>query len=135
MNGRLLPALPLLPLLVISLLAVTADRAGVAGEVQHVVLIWLADPGNRQHVEEIVDASIVLAQLPGVESLRIGEALASERAVVDSSYDLALVFTFADAAALNRYLTHPDHRAATERTLRPRVARMQVYDFRARSRE
>jgi hypothetical protein len=120
----------------------TCNRGGEAGDrvdgwgtgsVEHVVLLWLDEPGSRLHVDRIVEVSIELARLPGVKALRIGDPLPSDRSIVDSSYDLALVFTFANAGALADYLAHPEHRAAAEHTLGPLVARMQVYDFALRA--
>jgi hypothetical protein len=67
-----------------------------------VVLLWLDEPGNPFHVERIIEASVELARRPGVTALRIGDPPPSDRPVVDSSPDPALVFTFADARTTDR---------------------------------
>ncbi len=59
----------------------------------------------------------------------IGTAVASERPIVDSSFDVALVISFTDKAALDSYLTHPLHVQLVEQTLKPLVERILVYDF------
>ena len=53
----------------------------------------------------------------------------STRPVVDSSFDVGLVITFTDEAALQAYETHPMHAAAVKGTLRPLAAKIQVYDI------
>ena len=71
----------------------------------------------------------MLKSIPGVVSLRAGTAIASERPIVDSSFDVALVISFTDRSALNSYLSHPLHVELVETTLKPLVARILVYDF------
>ncbi len=97
--------------------------------VEHVVLVWLAQPEETGHRDRIVAATRELAELPGIRGVRFGLPLPSERAVVDSSYDLAIVYTFEDADALAAYLASPQHLKATEETLRPLVERIRVYDY------
>jgi len=99
------------------------------GRVQHVVVMWLKEPGNAQHRRQLLDASYDLAAIPGVESVAAGQPLPSTRPVVDSSYDLAVTFVLRDAAALAAYQAHPLHQAAAEQTMKPLVARILVYDF------
>jgi hypothetical protein len=72
----------------------------------------------------------VLTSIPGVLSLRAGTAVASNRPIVDSTFDVALVISFSDRAALDSYLIHPLHVQLVEKTLKPLVARILVYDFR-----
>jgi hypothetical protein len=100
------------------------------GPVEHVVIVWLNEPGNLQHRARIIEASQVLTRIPGVLSLKSGSVVASERPVVDSSFDVALLVSFANHAALEQYLVHPTHVQLVEETLKPLVARIQVYDFR-----
>lgn len=101
----------------------------VPGLVQHVVLCWLREPGNAADREALIDASQALADIPGLVSLRTGTALPSDRPIVDSSFDLALIMTFADEAAMRAYLSHPLHQALVDSEVRPRVARLLVYDI------
>lgn len=58
-----------------------------------------------------------------------GTALKSDRPVVDSTFDLAILITFDSEKALQDYLDHPDHKAAVKDTLQPLVKRILVYDF------
>ena len=96
---------------------------------EHVVVVWLKDPGNATHRQTILDESEVLRTIPGVLSLKSGTVIPSERAIVDSSFDVALIVSFADAAALQSYLVHPLHVQLVNETLKPLVAKIRVYDF------
>jgi hypothetical protein len=71
----------------------------------------------------------VLRDIPGVTGLRMGEMIPSDRAIVDSTFDVALIVSFADSAALESYLTHPVHVELVEKTLKPLVEKIRVYDF------
>lgn len=100
------------------------------GPLEHIVIVWLKDPGNVQQRARIIEASQVLTSIPGVLSLKSGSVVKSERAIVDSSFDVALIVSFSNQAALDHYLAHPTHVKLVEETLKPLVARIQVYDFR-----
>ena len=111
-------------------LAQPAQANGTADPVEHVVVVWLKSPGNAEHRRQIIDESAILRGIPGVIGLRIGEMIPSERSIVDSTFDVALIVSFADQAALDAYLTHPVHVELVENTLKPLVERVRVYDFR-----
>jgi hypothetical protein len=49
---------------------------------------------------------------------------------VDGSYDVGLIVSLADQAALDDYLAHPLHVQLVNETLKPLVKRIQVYDMR-----
>lgn len=97
--------------------------------VEHVVLIWLKEPVSPEAVDEVVSISRTFSRIPGVESLRVGRPLASERAVVDSSYHVGLAMTLHDQEALAGYLKHPIHAVASKLTLERLVDRIRVFDF------
>jgi hypothetical protein len=111
-------------------LPLPASAGGASQPLEHVVIVWLKDPGNPAAQNRIIDASQVLTSIPGVLSLRAGTAVASNRPIVDSTFDVALVISFSDRAALDSYLIHPLHVQLVEKTLKPLVARILVYDFR-----
>jgi len=100
-----------------------------SGTVHHVVLCWLKQPGNAADRDRIIDASRTFADIPGVLSVSAGEAIPSERPIVDDSFDVAILLTFANAADLAAYLAHPEHIRARDEILVPRVAKILVYDF------
>ena len=100
------------------------------GVVHHVVLCWLKDPGNTLHIDKIVDQTYEYSPLPGIVSVAAGASLASSRPVVDDSFDVGIVMTFASSEALAAYLDDPKHQRATEEVLRPLVERLVIYDIR-----
>ncbi len=123
--GRLL-----LPALLLPLAACLAPTAPQPVRIEHVVLCWLADPGNPTHRARVVAASEELASIPTVLTLHVGTALESEREIVDDSFDVGLVIGFADEAGLEAYLDHPDHLARVADVFGPLSARIIVYDVR-----
>ena len=122
---RMLPALALLWITACSDL----PPAQQAGRVEHVVLVWLREPGNAAQRAELVRAAYGLTSIPGIVHAFSGPPLQSMRPEVDDSFDVALTFVFRDAAALEAYLTDPRHLQAVTDVLAPRAARFLVYDF------
>ncbi len=100
--------------------------------VSHVVLAWFKAGTSPEYIAAVEDHSQVLREIPGVLEIRTGAALASERPVVDASYDLAIYVYFATVEDLQRYLSHPTHVSFVKQWVKPHLERMQVYDFRAR---
>jgi len=95
----------------------------------HVVLVWLKEPGNAEHRQQIIAGSKTLTDIPGVLDLRVGEVIAGERDVVEDSYDVGLYLRFASQADLQTYLTHPTHVTTVKQKFLPIMARYQVMDF------
>jgi hypothetical protein len=104
--------------------------AALADGIEHIVFVWLNEPGNAAHRQQVLAASAALAGIPGVTGLRTGQVVTSTRPVVDSSYDVGLIVSLEDQAALDDYLVHPLHVQLVEDTLRPLVKRIRVYDLR-----
>jgi predicted amino acid-binding ACT domain protein len=115
--------------LLAALAGCTTNVVQPAGSLQHVVVIWLKEPGNATHRRMILDESGILRQIPGVLSLTSGSVITSERAIVDSSFDVAMIVSFADKTAMDAYLTHPVHVTLVNQTLKPLVAKIRVFDF------
>ncbi|MGD2137083.1 MAG: Dabb family protein [Gammaproteobacteria bacterium] len=113
----------------IACLTVTAQAGSGPGGIEHIVIVWLQEPGNVEHRNRVIAASQVLIGIPGVRSLKAGSVIPGEREIVDSSFDVALIVSFTDRAALNAYLTHPLHVTLVEETLKPLVRQIRVYDF------
>lgn len=119
-------------LALISLLAVSCSHlppAQQAGRVEHVVLVWMKEPGNAAQRAELIEAAYGLQSIPGIVHAYAGPSLQSMRPEVDDSFDVALVFVFRDPAALEAYLTDPRHVKVVTDVLAPRVARLMIYDF------
>jgi len=97
--------------------------------VVHVVLVWLKEPGNPDHIAQIIEATRRFSNIPGVDEVRVGKSVVSERTGVDDSFDVGLYMVFSSKDALKKYLVHPDHAAAQREILRPLVRKVIVYDF------
>ena len=99
------------------------------GTVDHVVLIWLKRPGNTADREAILAASKDLRVIPGIQFLDAGTALASDRPIVDDSFDIGLTVRFDSAQSLHAYETNPLHVKKVTEVLKPLVAKFVVYDI------
>ncbi len=106
--------------------AVATSRSG---QIEHVVVMWLKKPGDASARKALLAAGETFKNIPGVISVSGGEVVKSDRAVVDSSYDVAFVVTFKDAEALKGYGPHPIHQKAVEEVVKPNVEKFLVYDF------
>jgi hypothetical protein len=100
-----------------------------SGSVDHVVLIWLKRPGNTADRQALRQAAEDLKVIPEVKSVSHGTALASERPIVDDSFDVGFVMRFDSPADLHVYETHPQHVAKVNRVLKPLTKRIVVYDI------
>jgi hypothetical protein len=105
------------------------DDSSDDAQVHHIVLLWQKLPGNPTHRKQLIEASQQFADIPGVKSVSAGRAVLSDRDIVDDSFDVALILSFEDKAALQKYLDHPDHQQAVTDTLQPLVEKIVVYDF------
>jgi hypothetical protein len=117
------------PCCLVVCLILSLPAHAVAAAVEHIVIVWLQEPGNTEHRARIISESQVLREIPGVTGLRAGNMLPNQRPVVDSSFDVALVVSLENETAMAGYLSHPLHVQLVEETLKPLVKRIQVYDF------
>ena len=79
----------------------------------------------------IAAAKALKAQIKEVKSLDVGLAVPSDRPVVDSSFDVGLVMSFACKADLDSYEKNPVHVKAVTEVLKPLTKKIQVYDIAA----
>ncbi len=114
--------------LVLASCATTAPPAG-SGTVDHIVLIWLKRPGNATDRQAILNASEDLRVIPGIQFLDAGTALASDRPVVDDSFDIGLTMRFDSAKSLQAYEKHPLHVEKVTQVLKPLSEKIHVYDI------
>lgn len=118
----------------LTLLLISLSCKGISGQregpVNHVVVCWLRQPGNEAARRELIEASKSFEKtIPGLVRVAAGTALPSTRPVVDSTYDVGIVMIFSNEQSLRGFETHPVHKQAVERTLKPLVERFVVYDF------
>ncbi len=100
------------------------------GKVEHVVLIWLKKPGDDTDRAKVVNtAKKFQAEIREIQHLSVGTPLASDRPVVDDSFDVGLVLRFANPADLGTYEKHPVHVQAVKEVLQPIAKKLLVYDI------
>lgn len=111
---------------------VSCVQVPVSKGVQHVVVVWLKKPGDAADRERVVAASREFRSIPGVCDLTVGTCVPGGRPIIDGTYDVAISMRFADEAAMQAYVEHPDHKAAAEAIIKPLAKKVLVYDFRLR---
>ena len=99
------------------------------GRINHLVLCWLKEPGNPEHRLRIIEQTHAFRAIPGVLEVRVGGVGPCQRAIVDSSFDVGILLSFADAEQMRAYIHHPAHQRAVREVLEPLVSRILVYDF------
>ena len=99
------------------------------GTVDHVVLMWQKRPGNAVDRQALLSACSELRVIPGIKFLDAGTALASDRPVVDDSFDVGLTVRFDSAQSLHAYETDPRHLKKVNEVLKPLTKKIVVYDI------
>ena len=108
----------------------TAPKPAAAGKIYHVGLVWLNEPGNTAHRQQIVTAAHAFArEIPEVQFLSVGQSPPSSSPYVDASFDVCVVMQFADKAAMERYNQHPVHQKAAQEAFLPLSKKILFYDF------
>ena len=115
-------------LLLAAMLASCTTPDSEAGQVDHVVLMWLKDPDDRDALEQIERTGRgFVGQIPGLTWVSFGRPLLDADGI-DNDYHAAFVMNFEDLEALAAYDQHPVHRKAVDELLAVHVERIQVYD-------
>ena len=104
------------------------DTASKPGRVQHIVLCWLKEPGNEESHTSLIEATFNLRSIPGVLRVHAGTPLASDRPIVDDSFDVGIIIVLENREALQPYLDHPAHTEAVREILAPLTERILIYD-------
>lgn len=110
------------------LLPLCGAAAPSRGRITHVVIFWLKRPENVADRAALVRASASFREMPGILSVEIGHALPVRRPGIEQHFDLSVVFTFQDQAALRRFERDPRHAAAIASVLKPLVKRYVVFN-------
>lgn len=115
----------------------TAHEAPFAGQVEHVVLVWLKDGTAAE--KDAVKAKLVAtantfpAQIAGLLSVTAGDGVpltsaGGASAAADETCDLMFVMRFASKQALDAYQVHPVHTRAVADVLAPATRRVVSHD-------
>ena len=70
-----------------------------------------------------------LRAIPGIKFLDAGTAIASDRPVVDNSFDVGLTMRFDSVKSLRAYETDPRHLKKVNEVLKPLTRQIVVYDI------
>lgn len=99
-------------------------------EVNHVVLVWFKPDTTQTDIDEVIRETNKLPLfIPQIKSMRLGRAIASDRKMVDDSFDLGIYLLFANQQDMATYLSHPKHVTFVNQFVKPRLERLLVYDF------
>ena len=98
-------------------------------KLNHVVLCWLKEPGDRENIEKIIAMTQSFQEIPEVLDANAGRVVLSDRRIVDDSFDVGILIQVQDEAALQQYLDHPRHQKAKDEILLPLIEKVLVYDF------
>lgn len=99
------------------------------GSVDHVVLMWQKRPGNAADRQALLAACNDLRSIPGIQFLDSGVPLASDRPVVDDSFDVGLIVRFDSEKSLHAYEADPWHMKKVNEVLKPLTKKIVVYDI------
>lgn len=94
----------------------------------HIVLFWLKEPANQDHLCRFENGLNHLMQDERVQEFTIGTPADTSRDVVQNDYTFGVVAKFADLAAHNAYQTGTHHDDFLEQCA-PLWARVQVVDL------
>ncbi|MFK7814924.1 MAG: Dabb family protein [Gammaproteobacteria bacterium] len=95
----------------------------------HIVLVWLNDSDNEEHLQQVIDTSNQLKEIPVVQELRVGKSISSDRKIVDDSFDVGIYMKFHSASDMEDYLVHEKHKQAVKTVLKPLANKILVYDI------
>lgn len=95
----------------------------------HIVLIWLKDAGNQEHIQQVAEVTKQLEAIPEIQELRMGTSVPSNRKIVDDSFDIGIYMIFKSEESMEIYLRHPKHQEAVRKIIKPLTRKIIVYDI------
>ncbi|MFH1378562.1 MAG: Dabb family protein [Planctomycetota bacterium] len=94
----------------------------------HTVLFWLKPSLSADSVKAFQKGLETLKQIPDVESIVVGRPSATDRPVIDRSYDFGLNVIFKSMEQHDRYQVHAVHKKFLE-MFSASWKKVLVYDF------
>lgn len=128
-NGGRFGAVAGLAILTVLFGAACSTTPGPSPTVTRVVLVWLKHHGNSADRAQLIRAAHSLRMIPGVLRVETGRPVPTLGPDVDRSFDLGVLITFRDRAALRRYEKDPRFLEAIRNYLRPLVRRYEVFNL------
>lgn len=75
----------------------------------HTVFFWLKEKSNTEHYNMLHEGLIKLADNDLMIDSYVGKPAATDRAVIDASYDFSITLIFKNKADQDTYQIHPQH--------------------------
>ncbi|MEO1162059.1 MAG: Dabb family protein, partial [Pseudomonadota bacterium] len=94
----------------------------------HTVFFWLWKTTGPEQIRQFESGLDLLTRDPNVLERQIGKPAATDRAVIDSSYDYAAVLKFSDLAGHDAYQAGEAHQLFLE-ACASLWSKVQVYDI------
>ncbi len=92
-----------------SLLSSSAIFAQKKGMFIHHVYFWLKNSGNKEDKAKLIEGLKKLSKVKTIKNFYIGQAAATRRDVIDSSYDVSWLLFFDNPADQDSYQTDSIH--------------------------
>lgn len=102
----------------------TADTS-----ITHVVFCWMDSTVSSEEVDTLIAETRALSGIPGILSLTVGRPVQSERPIVDDSFSFGITMTFENSEKMQAYLGHEKHTSFVAQKLKPKLAKIVVYDI------
>ncbi len=77
----------------------------------HTVFFWMKNPDNQEDKAAFHTGLLKLAEIENIQTAYIGQAAATDREVIDNTYQFSITFIFDSKANQDIYQDHPDHHA------------------------
>jgi hypothetical protein len=98
-------------------------------EVSHIVFVWAKDNTSKENIAVMINRAEMLLKIAGVNSMKVGTAVPSERSTVDDSYDVGITLSFDTVDVMQAYLEHPEHVKYVSTYVKPYAEELLVYDI------
>ena len=110
--------------LLLSFVSVQAHSA-----VSHIVFVWAKENTSKENIAAMISRAEMLSKIAGVNSMKVGTAVPSERSTVDDSYDVGITLSFDTVDAMQAYLEHPEHVNYVSTYVKPYAEKLRIYDI------
>lgn len=75
----------------------------------HHVFFWLKEPTNQLSKQQLIEGLQKLSKVTTIKTFHIGQPAATNREVIDATYAVSWMLTFATAADQDSYQVDPIH--------------------------
>ncbi|MCU0324646.1 MAG: Dabb family protein [Spirosomaceae bacterium] len=76
----------------------------------HTVFFWLKNPNSEADQQALHEGLLELATIDLIKTSYVGKPAATNREVIDSTYNFSITFIFDNKEDQDAYQPHPDHK-------------------------